>query len=287
MGPENYEGLGYVGMINVKDIFSKVYVETFPVLLEHTRTHPTTSDYQCALRLGFTQFGLPEAIQADHGSIFYENRSKSPFPTILHLWLIALGIGFSWSRKHRPTDQGTVERSHLTTFNQIQRSKPFVKWQELKEFADKRRHQLNNTICCDTLKMAPLIAFPNATHSGKHFNPLTEIEMMDLQKVYTFLSKGEWFRKVSGAKTISLAGQVYYLPDASANQQIKIKFDNLSQNLLFHNVNELFFKLPIKGISTEILMGCAAKTVNVPNVQLQIPFDWNTLKLSITFLYSP
>lgn len=165
MGPESYEGVGFVGMINVKDIFSKVYIQTFPVALEHTRSHPSMSDYQCALRLGFIEFGLPDAVQADHGSNFYENKSKSPFPTTLHLWLIALGIAFSWSRVHRPTDQGTVERSHWTTFNQLQRSKPFCNWQELKEFADNRRSTLNKHIICDTLKLPPLVAFPNAIHS--------------------------------------------------------------------------------------------------------------------------
>ena len=285
MGPEIYEGVGYIGMINVKDIFSKIYVQTFPVCLEHTRCHPNMSDYQCALRLSFIKFGLPEGIQADHGSNFYENKSKSPFPTNLHLWLIALGITFTWSRVHCPTDQGSVERSHRTTFNQIQRTKTFKNWQQLKEFTDKRRHRLNNNIACDTINMPPLVAFPSAIKSNKYFNPLTEHKMIDLQKVYLFLAQQEWFRKVSSAKTVSLAGQVYYLADAIANEQVRIKFDISSQSLFFHNVNERIIKVPIKGISIEKLMGCPIAKALCPNAQLVIPFEWEDIKVSTTLLY--
>lgn len=272
MGPELYEGVGYIGMINVKDIFSKVYVQTFPVSLEHTRCHPNIRDYQSALRLSFIEFGLPEGIQADHGSNFYENKSKSPFPTTLHLWLIALGITFCWSRVHCPTDQGSVERSHRTTYNQIQRTKTFKNWQQLKAYTDERRNRLNYHIACDTIKVPPLVAFPNAVHSNKYFNPLTEYKMIDLQKVYLFLAQGEWFRKVSSAKTVSLAGQVYYLNDTSPNEQVRIKFDVVSQNLFFHNVNERIIKIPIKGISIEKLMGYPISQIVCPNVQLSIPF---------------
>jgi hypothetical protein len=286
MGPESYPSVGFVGMINVKDVFSKVYVQTFPVTLEHTRCHPNMSDYQCALRLGFIEFGLPDAIQADHGSNFYENKSKSPFPTTLHLWLVALGIDFSWSRTHRPTDQGSVERSHWTTFNQIQRSQSFKNWQELKEFCDQRRYKLNHHLICDTLKKAPLVAFPEAIHSKKYFNPLTEHLTIDLQKVFSFLAKGEWFRKVSSAKTISLAGQVYYLTNSKPNQKIRITFDSDSKELFFHDDNELFLKLPIKGISIEKLMGYGFEQIAIPNVQLEIPFNWNQIKVSTTLLYS-
>jgi hypothetical protein len=91
-GSESYPSVGHVGMINIKDVFGKVYIQSFPVLFKHSRCHTSMKDYQCALRLAFLEFGLPLNIQADHGSIFYENSVKSPFPTLLHLWLLSLGI---------------------------------------------------------------------------------------------------------------------------------------------------------------------------------------------------
>jgi hypothetical protein len=73
-GPELYKDVGHVGMINIKDQFSSVYIQSFGVSLPHTRSHPDISDYQCALRLAFSEFGLPKSIQADHGS----NRGGGP-----------------------------------------------------------------------------------------------------------------------------------------------------------------------------------------------------------------
>lgn len=39
-GPESYQGVGYVGMINVKDSYSSVYVGSLGISLPHTRSHP-------------------------------------------------------------------------------------------------------------------------------------------------------------------------------------------------------------------------------------------------------
>ena len=40
----------------------------------------------------------------DHGTVFYDNTTPSPYPTRLHLWLLALGMQVRFTRKRCPTD---------------------------------------------------------------------------------------------------------------------------------------------------------------------------------------
>jgi hypothetical protein len=49
------------------------------------------------LRRAFLTVGLPRRITLDHGTVLYENTSASPFPTHLHLWLLADGASTSAS----------------------------------------------------------------------------------------------------------------------------------------------------------------------------------------------
>ena len=53
------KGLGYISMINIKDIKSKTYVMSFPVLVKGSKSQPKTNHYLWTLRLAFEEFGLP------------------------------------------------------------------------------------------------------------------------------------------------------------------------------------------------------------------------------------
>jgi hypothetical protein len=281
-GAETYPGIGEVSMINIKDVKSGVHTQSFGVGFPHKRCHPNISDYQCALRLAFCEFGLPKCIQADHGSNFYENRSKSPFPTPLHLWLLGLGIDLVWARIYRPTDQARVERTHQTLNDQIQQSFDFNSWDNFKSTVEQRRKRLNNHIPCDTTGKPPLVAFPQAKHSGRYFNPITEKDAFDTKLVSQYLHLKEWFRKVSEAKTISLGGQVYYIAKAKPKTDVKIIFDNASKNLIFYDVKELIAQLPIKGIGFQDLVEPNFFNTLI-SLQFEFPFDWGSFKINTTF----
>lgn len=285
-GAETYPGVGNVNMINIKDVHSGVHTQSFGVAFPHKRCHPDISDYQCALRLAFCEFGLPKRIQADHGSNFYENRSKSPFPTPLHLWLLGLGIELVWARIYRPTDQAQVERSHQTMHDQIQQSFNFQSWNNFKNTVDRRRERLNNHIPCETTGKPPLVAYPEAKHSGRYYNPLTEQNTFDPSRIKQYLHLKEWFRKVSNAKTISLGGHVYYLPKAKPKSELKIVFDNSvdisAGNLIFYDDKELVAQLPMQGIAlNDLIEPDFFKTLT--NLQLECPFDWKATKIVTTF----
>jgi hypothetical protein len=280
-GAEIYEGIGFVGMINLKDKVSSTYTHSLAVKLPHSRSHPNISDYQCCLRLGFSEFGLPKAIQADHGTNFYENRTGSAFPTILHLWLIGLGVELIWARTYRPTDQAAVERSHQTTHQQNNRTKPYKNIQELQQHIDYRRKQLNEKIDCDTFGKPPLVAFPNANHSTRQYNCLCEEQIFETNRIDKYLADKQWFRKVSSNHTISIGGHSYYIKEAKPNSELNITFDDQNRQLNFHDDKELIACQSIKGIDFNTIAG-ENFMFQLKNKQLQIPFDWETIKITTT-----
>ncbi len=112
------EGVGKVSLISIVDVVSRLKAESYPSL---ETTNPALPDYQLSLRRAFLTYGLPETLTLDHGTVFYDNTTPSPFPTRLHLWLLALGIQVRFTRKRCPTDHAIIERTHQTMTAQAPR----------------------------------------------------------------------------------------------------------------------------------------------------------------------
>jgi transposase-like protein len=105
------EGVGKVSLISIVDVVSRLKAESYPGL---ETKNPALPDYQLTLRRAFLTYGLPEILTLDHGTVFYDNTTPSPFPTQLHLWLLALGVQVRFTRKRCPTDHAIIERTHQT-----------------------------------------------------------------------------------------------------------------------------------------------------------------------------
>ena len=250
-GANRSEGLGHHSMINVKDSLSKKYCMAFPVAVANGNTQPSTVHYKWCLRLAFGESGLPQCIQVDTDSVFIENSGRSPFPSRLHLWLLALGVELCFIDRPPPAKNAMVERSHQTINGQAVKGKLYDSWGQFFKNCNKRRKQMNEKYPSRTLgKRAPLQAFPKAVHSGRHYTVGQEHRLLKLSRIYAFLEKGEWHRKVSSNKCVRLGGQSYYLKEATPKSMVSITFCNKTKMLVFRNVNELeFAQLPIKNIS--------------------------------------
>lgn len=262
-GTTKVGGIGYQAMINIKDSRSKKYCMSFPVEVKTKMSQPSTRHYKWALRLAFSESGMPKGIQVDKDSVFYENTTKSPFPTRFHLWLIALGVDLRFINVRPPAKQAMVERSHQTMEKQVASGKYYKNWKQFFQHCNKRRKRLNEKYPCRTLgKRAPLQAFPKAVHSGRQFTVETEHAALKLSRIYTYLSKGKWYRRVSSVKTISLGGNTYYLKYATPKESTQILFYRKEKLLIFLNFNEhLLDMIPIKGISIPDLMGMNSKNL--------------------------
>jgi hypothetical protein len=278
-GHELIPDVGMVTLINLNERFTHARLLSYPCWLGQSRVerHATTEDYQACLRLTFMEWGLPEAIQCDHESVFYDNTTRSPFPTRFHLWLVALGVSMTLIRVHQPRDQGMTERSHQLWHQQVVQGHTFADWTALYSALEKRRSFLNHNLPCRTLgDRPPLVAHPEATHSGRHYHLGVEAELLDLDRVFRYLARGHWFRRISQSGTVSLGRQIYYIGSRCKRQQAEITFDLHSHQLRFVNeAGELISAKPIKGITKEMLMGDVADLSLLPACQMCLPFDWS------------
>ncbi len=271
-----------ITLINLNDVHSHVRLLSYPCLLGQKRAdrHANTADYQTALRLAFTTWGMPTVLQVDHESIFYDNKSQSPFPTLLHLWLQALGIQLTFSRVHRPTDQAMTERSHQLWAKQVLEGQTFADWQSLYTALQKRRDFLNTQLPCHACqRQPPLLAHPQAIHSPHGYRPEYEREMLDLQRVDNYLATGRWFRRVSHNGTISLGGIAYYVGLQWHRHQVEIRFDAAQRQFLCHDeagclVQKISWKLNL----LEMFLGEVEPIAHLPAFQLHLPFSWSEIR---------
>ena len=257
-GAVNVPDIGYQALIDIKDSRSKKYCMAFPVAVKNSSSQPRTDHYKWALRLAFCESGLPSAIQVDRDSVFIENSSKSPFPSQVHLWLLALGVDLCFIELAPPRKQAMVERSHQTLERQVIRGQRYECWKHFFQNCNKRRKRLNERFPSRGLGMkAPLQVFPEAKHSSRYYAVTQEEELLDIEKIYQFLAASVWYRSVSASKTVSLGSQKYSLKNAKPRSQVQINFCSESKTLIFRKTNELEMigQLPIKGLSKERLMG--------------------------------
>lgn len=270
--------VGQVSLINLNDRGSHLRLISYPCWLGDRRVehHAQTADYQTALRLAFVDWGLPQALQVDHESVFYDNKSKSPFPTLLHLWLLALGVSLHFGRLGRATDQGMTERSHQLWTGQVVQGATFASWQALYDALYQRRDFLHTRLPCASLhNQPPLFAFPQAHHSERPYRLEGEAELLDLSRIDAYLARGRWFRRVADNGTVSLGGTVYYVGRQWQQQQIEVTFDpDKRQFRCFDAAAQLLKELPLQGVSVQSLMGNVFPLVHFPTFQLALPFTW-------------
>jgi putative transposase len=274
------DGVGKVSLISIVDVVSRLKAESYPSL---ETTNPALADYQLSLRRAFLTYGLPEALTLDHGTIFYDNTTPSPFPTRLHLWLLALGVQVRFTRKRCPTDHAIIERTHQTMTAQALLGQTYTSHTDLWTSLDERREVLNQYLPNRALShKPPLEACPGAIHSGRSYRPEWEEELLSLEKVCTYLAQGRWFRGVRSNGFFGLGSYQYYLGKHFAQHRVALRFDPEAMILIcLPEGCEETIRLPVQGITKTELMGELAALQALPNYQLALPFSleaWRQLE---------
>ena len=104
--------------------------------------------------------------------------------------LLALGIEVCFIRKRCPTDHAKIERTHQTMTLQALLGQRWPDQTTLWAGLDARRAMLNQHIPSWVLQgHAPLQAYPEAAHSGRSYRPEWEAEMLDLDRVFEYLTR--------------------------------------------------------------------------------------------------
>lgn len=289
-GHEYIPDVGVVELINLNDCYSRTRLLSYPCVLGQQRMsrRANTEDYQLILRLAFSQWGLPKRLASDHHRLFYDGKGKSPFPTRLHLWLIALGVSLEFGRFSCPTDQAVTERSHQLWEKQVLQGQTFTDWDHLFHTLQQRRQFLNCHLPCASLgEQPPLVAHPEVLSNPCLYRPEWEADLLVLSRIHTYLAQGRWFRRVSQVGTISLGGQIYYLKSLWARHQVEISFDPDDLHfVVLAPDGQLIKRFFPKGLSLDDLCGELSPLTNLPAFQLALPFswsDWRQARLSDTF----
>ncbi|MCP4361434.1 MAG: hypothetical protein GY796_25770 [Chloroflexi bacterium] len=119
--------------------------------------------------------------------------------------------------------------------------------------------------CSSLDNQPPLVAYPQAHHSGRSYRLEWEAKLLDMQRIDSYLERGCWFRRVASNGIISLGGTVYYVGSKWKQQQIEVKFDpDPHQFRCFDADAQLLKTFPLKGISMESLMGDVFPLVHFP-----------------------
>ena len=281
-GVVKVSGLGSVSVINISDLFSRVKVDSFPCL---NTSHPSTQDYQLVLRRAFVNYGLPERLSLDHDSVFCDNASASPFPSMIHLWLIALGIDVRFIEKSPPAEHSVIERGHQTVAQQAIAGQTFADGAALQASLSARLDFLNTRFPSRSLHgQAPLVAHPEAQTSGRPYRLEWEEAMLDMQGVYEYLAQARWFRRTSSPGQFSLGAHRYGLGKDFANQTLEITFDAQTCELIcLSEDGREEIRLPVQGLTKSALMGELSPLIAQPAYQLALPFSpssWRELVLA-------
>jgi hypothetical protein len=274
--------LGPVSIINITDLFSRVKVESSPCL---ETSQPSTQDYQLALRQAFVNYGLPQRITLDHDSVFCDNTSASPFPSVLHLWLIGLGVEVRFIEKTPPAEHAVIERSHQTVTQQAIAGQHFSDGDSLRESLADRLDFLNTRYPSRSLAgQPPLIAHPEARHSGRLYRLEWEEDLLDMQRVHDYLAQGRWFRRSGSLGQLSMGSYRYGVGKAFANQTFEVTFNSQTLEWICLPADgRKTIRIPTRGPTKSALMGELSPLMACPTYQLALPFSpsaWREMMLA-------
>lgn len=278
-GVQVVAGVGRVAVINVGDPYTRLLTDSLGCA--HTAV-PSTNDYLLALRRAFLDFGLPAGLSLDHDRCFYDSTSTSPYPTRLHLWLLALGVTVRFIGLRQPTQHGFIENMHQIMTHQALEGQTFAQPEGLQPALDARRAFLNEAYPSRALGgQAPLQAAPAAGHSGRVYAPEREAELLDRHRVYAYLAQHRWFRRTTDRGQFELGRYRYGLGTAWGQQTIQLTLDPQTLELVCQSEDgQQVRRLPAQGLTPADWMG-ELQPHWLPTYQLAFPWSLPACRLSL------
>jgi len=234
----------------------------------------TTEQVQGDCRHAFVEWGLPDAIQTDHASLFVDD-DPSPFPTRLALWWLGLGIAQRLIQRG-PQQNGSVERAHRTLSERTLAGQVFRDAVDLQDQVDADWRELNGE-CPSHARgchgLPPLLAHPELCWPRRLYEPTEELALFDLERIDAYLATLTWTRKVNSRGRLSLGNQRYGLSRSWAGKSVSIRFDPPTRAFVFTDLTKP--PLPAltraaKGLEKTAI--CGPIDVPVPARQLHFPF---------------
>lgn len=270
-GLQQVTAVGRVVVINIGDPYSRLLTDSLGCL---GLRKASTPDYQLALRRAFLRFGLPGGLSLDHDSVFHDPTSASPYPTRLHLWLLAMGVTVRFIEVGRPTQHGFIEHEHQVMTHQVLDDLTFAGPAALQPALDERSHFLNTAYPNRALGgQPPLRAYPAASHSGRVYSPEREAALLDGQRVYAYLAQHHGYRRVTARGQFELGTYRYGLGAAWGQQIVHLTLDPQTLELICRSADEQHTRrLPAQGLTPADWMG-DLQWVQLPSYQIAFPWS--------------
>ncbi|HKF37123.1 MAG TPA: hypothetical protein VKB35_09500 [Ktedonobacteraceae bacterium] len=228
------------------------------------------------LRQAFLAYGLPQVLTLDHGTVFYDNTTPSPFPTKLHLWLLALGVQVRFTRKRCPTDHAITLRTHQTMTAQALLGQTYPSHADLWAGLDERREVLNKHLPSRALShKAPMPRLSGRyIHSERMYRPEWEEDLLCLENVWRYLQQGRWGLRGRSNGVVCLGSYQYYIGKQFAHQCIELRFDPDAIAFICQpEGSEELVRVPAQGPTKAELMGELAAMQALPTYQVALPFS--------------
>jgi putative transposase len=262
-------GAERVNVQEICDIFSGLMIISwaFVTTTPSRWRRLSRAEHQQALRLAFTQWGLPLEVQTDNDGEFV-NLHDPTYPSYFTLWLVGLGVKHVLSRPHRPTDQPQVERHHRSQGDFVWKDQTFETLDQLQQALDQQCQLYNQTYPSQAAQChgsPPLSLFPTARTTGRPYHPDLEWEMFDLKRVDAFLAQFVWTRKVAKNGVVHLGDQCYILGSARKGQSVSVRYLADLRSFRFEDSQGALINiLPVLGLEKEHLIGSIPAHLPLP-----------------------
>jgi hypothetical protein len=129
---------------------------------------------------------------------------------------------------------------------------------------------------------APLQAYPQAAHSGRFYRPEWEAEMLDLDRVFGYLTNCRRFRRVRANGRLDLGDMTTSLRMSLRNQMLELRFDANQGCFLGQPAgSEITLTIAPQGLTKTDLMGELGHLLALPVYQVALPFTheaWRQLE---------
>jgi hypothetical protein len=208
---------------------------------------------QEAFRKVFHQWGLPALIRIDNGHPWGRHYG---LPQGLPLWWMGLGIRVHWNPPNTPQENGVVERTQGVT----------ARWVEPHQCPSVEQLQARAT-AAGTIqreyypavgKQSRLAAYPGLLAGGRAYDPATEEEQWDLERVCDYLARRAWERRVDAAGQVSLYDRPYSAGRSRKGEAITVRFDGATKEwVLYAESDEEIRRWPAEQITRERIVGLA------------------------------
>lgn len=166
-------------------------------------------------------------------------QSQRTFPSRFELFCAGLGIQVQQIRPGRPTDNGAVERLHQT-LDGFLLGPPFSGLTAAQTAPDAHLDLLNahfpsRASACRG--QPPLVAHPQARHSGRSYAPAHEADLFDLAAVDRVLAQWQWHRQAAPSTgQISFANKNVRVGAAYKGQAVALRFDPTDRQVVIYEL---------------------------------------------------